>query len=68
MVGLGLILVLIYSTGFTLTLICGILWMLIVNLLNVDLHYLKVIQAAIFWPITLTWLITFIYKLHKEFS
>ena len=68
MVGLGLILVLIYSTGFTLTLICGLLWMVIVNLVNINLHYLKVIQSAIFWPITLTWVAVFVYRLHRKFG
>ena len=58
----------IYGAGFILTLVGGAIWMIILNALHDNLHPLKLLGAAIVWPITLTWVGIKMWKVIKEGS
>lgn len=53
----------IYGTGFALTLVGGVLWLFVLNaLLHGHINPLKIVGAALIWPITLSWIG---YKMYK---
>jgi len=42
----------LYGIGFSLTLVCGFVWMGLVRTFHGSLHPIKVLTMAMAWPIT----------------